>query len=91
MLYLVLFLIVVAVGGLGSLKGTLLAALVVGIVDTGGKYMLAEAGGFFIYAIAVAILAEHHDGVAQRHAEAAERHDRLAERLQAGKPRHVPG
>ena len=39
-LYLVLFLIVVAVGGLGSLKGTLLAALVLGIFDTGGKYLL---------------------------------------------------
>ena len=38
-LYLVLFLIVVAVGGLGSLKGTLVAALVLGVVDTGGKYM----------------------------------------------------
>ena len=34
-LYLVLFLIVVAVGGLGSLKGTLLAALVLGVFDTG--------------------------------------------------------
>ena len=55
-LYLVLFLIVVAVGGLGSLKGTLLAALVLGIFDTGGKYLLADAGGFFIYAITVAVL-----------------------------------
>lgn len=55
-LYLVLFLIVVAIGGLGSLKGTLLAALVVGVVDTGGKYMLAEAGGFFIYAITIVVL-----------------------------------
>jgi branched-chain amino acid transport system permease protein len=55
-LYLVLFLIVVAVGGLGSLKGTLIAALVIGIIDTGGKYLFAEAGGFFIYAITVAVL-----------------------------------
>jgi len=55
-LYLVLFLIVVAVGGLGSLKGTLLAALVLGIFDTAGKYLFADAGGFFIYAITVAVL-----------------------------------
>ncbi len=55
-LYLVLFLIVVAVGGLGSLKGTLLAALVLGVLDTGGKYLLAEAGGFFIYAVTVVVL-----------------------------------
>jgi len=55
-LYLVLFLIVVAVGGLGSLQGTLLAALVLGIIDTGGKYLIAEAGGFFIYVITVIVL-----------------------------------
>lgn len=55
-LYLVLFLIVVAVGGLGSLKGTLLAALVIGVIDTGGKYLYAEAGGFFIYAITLVVL-----------------------------------
>ena len=55
-LYLVLFLIVVAVGGLGSLKGTLIAALVLGIFDTAGKYLLADAGGFFIYAVTVAVL-----------------------------------
>ena len=45
-LYLVLFLIVVAVGGLGSLKGTLLAALVIGIIDTGGKYLFAMPAAF---------------------------------------------
>ncbi|OGA57699.1 MAG: ABC transporter permease [Betaproteobacteria bacterium RIFCSPLOWO2_12_FULL_65_14] len=56
LVYLVLFLIVVAVGGLGSVKGTLLAALVLGIFDTGGKYLYAEAGGFFVYAITVLIL-----------------------------------
>jgi len=56
LLYLVLFLIVVAVGGLGSLKGTLVAALVLGIFDTAGKYLYADAGGFFIYAITVLVL-----------------------------------
>ena len=55
-IYLVLFLIVVAVGGLGSLKGTLLAALVLGVFDTTGKYLLADAGGFFIYAVVVVVL-----------------------------------
>jgi branched-chain amino acid transport system permease protein len=54
--YLVQFLIVVAVGGLGSLKGTLVAALVLGIFDTAGKYLYADAGGFFIYAVTVLVL-----------------------------------
>ena len=54
--YLVFFLLVVAVGGLGSLKGTLAAAIILGVVDTAGKYLYADAGGFIIYAAAVAIL-----------------------------------
>jgi branched-chain amino acid transport system permease protein len=56
LIYLVFFLLVVAVGGLGSFKGTLIAALILGIFDTAGKYLYADAGGFFIYAIAMAIL-----------------------------------
>jgi branched-chain amino acid transport system permease protein len=55
-IYLVLFLVVVAVGGMGSLKGTLIAALLVGITDTAGKYLYSDAGGFFIYAIVVIVL-----------------------------------
>src|ERR1700751_4973826 len=55
-LYLVFFLPVVAVGGSGTLWGTLIAALVLGICDTAGKYLYADAGGFFIYAVAVVIL-----------------------------------
>ncbi|MGE0564466.1 MAG: branched-chain amino acid ABC transporter permease [Pseudolabrys sp.] len=55
-LYLVLFLVVVAIGGMGSLKGTLVAALLVGITDTAGKYLYSEAGGFFIYVIVVLVL-----------------------------------
>ena len=54
--YLVFFLLVVAVGGSGSLWGTLVAALVLGIGDTAGKYLYADAGGFFIYAIAFLLL-----------------------------------
>jgi branched-chain amino acid transport system permease protein len=55
-LYLVFFLLVVAVGGSGTLWGTLIAALVLGVCDTAGKYLYADAGGFFIYAVAVVIL-----------------------------------
>ncbi|MGB7182550.1 MAG: branched-chain amino acid ABC transporter permease [Burkholderiaceae bacterium] len=54
--YLVLFLIVVAVGGLGTIKGTLFAALVLGIIDNAGKYLWPAGGAFFIYALTIAIL-----------------------------------
>jgi branched-chain amino acid transport system permease protein len=50
------FLIVVAVGGLGSIRGPFVAALLLGIADTGFKYLLPEFGAFFIYALTMAIL-----------------------------------
>ena len=53
---LVFFLIVVSVGGLGSLKGPFLAALIIGVLDTAGKYWLPEFGAFFIYIFTIGIL-----------------------------------
>ena len=53
---LVYFLIVVAVGGLGSIRGPFLAALMVGIADTGLKYFMPQFGAFFIYALTMATL-----------------------------------
>jgi branched-chain amino acid transport system permease protein len=54
--YLAFFLLVVAVGGSGSLWGPLAGALVLGLSDTAGKYLFADAGSFCIYAVAVLIL-----------------------------------
>ncbi len=54
--YMTYFLIVVAVGGLGSIRGSLLAALLLGIADVAGKYYVPETGAFIIYALMVAIL-----------------------------------
>jgi branched-chain amino acid transport system permease protein len=60
---LVYFLIVVAVGGLGSVRGPFLAALVVGIADTALKYFVPEFGAFFIYALTMAILLRYPHGI----------------------------
>ena len=54
--YLVIFLIVVAVGGLGNIRGTFFAALILGITDFAGKYLWPEVGTFIIYAITILIL-----------------------------------
>jgi branched-chain amino acid transport system permease protein len=54
--YLVFFLIVVAVGGLGSVRGAFVAALILGVIDNAGKYLWPEGGAFFIYAVTVALL-----------------------------------
>jgi branched-chain amino acid transport system permease protein len=50
------FLIVVAVGGLGSIRGPFAAALVVGVADTALKYAAPDLGAFFIYALTMAVL-----------------------------------
>ncbi len=64
--YLVLFLIVVAVGGLGTIRGTFVAALALGIIDNAGKYLWPEGGAFFIYAVAIAILLWRPAGILGR-------------------------
>lgn len=59
--YLVLVLIVVSVGGLGSIKGTLLASLMLGLIDTLGRYYLPAGGGIVIYlATLMLLLARPH-------------------------------
>jgi branched-chain amino acid transport system permease protein len=54
--HLVYFLIVVALGGLGSLRGPFVAALLIGIADTACKYWIPEFGAFLIYVATVVIL-----------------------------------
>ena len=47
--YLVLFLAVVAVGGQGTLFGTFLAAILLGVVDTAAKYLLPDIASISFY------------------------------------------
>ena len=53
---LVYFLIVVSVGGLGSLRGPFVAALLIGISDTACKYWVPQFGAFFIYIATIGLL-----------------------------------
>lgn len=54
--FLVYVLIVVAVGGLGSITGSFVGAALLGIGDVAGKYFVPEIGSFLIYLLLVAIL-----------------------------------
>ena len=54
--YLIYVLIVVAVGGLGSIRGSLLAAIVLGVTDAAGKYDVPTLGAFLIYLVMVSLL-----------------------------------
>src|SRR3989441_999827 len=54
--YLVYVLIVVSVGGLGSIGGSFAAATLLGISDMAGKYYFPELGAFLIYLVMVTLL-----------------------------------
>jgi len=54
--YLVYVLIVVSVGGLGSIGGSFAAATLIGLSDVAGKYYVPELGAFLIYLVMVALL-----------------------------------
>ena len=54
--FMVYFLLVVVVGGAGTLKGPLAAALLLGVLDVAGKYYVPQVGAFVIYAAMVVLL-----------------------------------
>jgi branched-chain amino acid transport system permease protein len=54
--YLVYVLIVVSVGGLGSVSGSFAAAILLGVTDIAGKYYVPQAGAFLIYLMMVVLL-----------------------------------
>jgi branched-chain amino acid transport system permease protein len=54
--YLVYVLIVVAVGGLGSIGGSFAAAVLLGISDMAGKYYFPAIGSFLIYLVMISLL-----------------------------------
>ena len=54
--YLIYVLIVVSVGGLGSIAGSFVAAIVLGISDVAGKYYIPQLGAFLIYLVMISLL-----------------------------------
>jgi branched-chain amino acid transport system permease protein len=66
--YMVYFLLVVAVGGAGTIKGPLLAAIILGVFDVAGKYYVPEVGAFVIYALMVVLLILFPAGLMRRKA-----------------------
>jgi branched-chain amino acid transport system permease protein len=55
-LFLVYVLIIVSVGGLGSIGGSFAAAVVIGVSDIAGKYYVPQLGAFLIYLVMIAVL-----------------------------------
>jgi branched-chain amino acid transport system permease protein len=55
--------VVVVIGGIGSIKGALVAALLVGFVDTFGKVLLPEAAGLAVYVLMALMLLWKPEGL----------------------------
>jgi branched-chain amino acid transport system permease protein len=66
--YMVYFLLVVAVGGAGTVKGPLFAALILGVFDVAGKYYVPQVGSFVIYVVMVVMLILFPQGLVGRRA-----------------------
>ena len=54
--HLVLFLLVVGVGGYGNFKGSFFAALTLGLIDSAGKFFFPVAAAYLLYGIVLALL-----------------------------------
>tara|TARA_R110000850_G_scaffold277144_2_gene424025 strand:- start:152712 stop:153575 length:864 start_codon:yes stop_codon:yes gene_type:complete len=61
--YLVLVLAIVAVGGMGSVFGSFLAALILGTVETAAKYLMPEVASIVFYLTMLAVLSWRPQGL----------------------------
>ena len=60
---LIMCFVVVVIGGIGSVRGALVAALLVGLVDTFGKVLLPQFSGMLVYALMALVLLFKPEGL----------------------------
>ncbi|MEY2952977.1 MAG: hypothetical protein RLZZ401_1064 [Pseudomonadota bacterium] len=60
---LIMCFVVVVIGGIGSVRGALIAALLVGLVDTFGKVLLPAVSGMLVYMLMAAVLLWKPEGL----------------------------
>ncbi len=60
---LIICFVVVVIGGIGNVRGGLLAALLIGLVDTFGKVLFPQAAGLSVYLLMAAILLWRPEGL----------------------------
>ena len=63
---LIICFVVVVIGGIGSIWGALVAALLIGLTATFGKVLLPEAAGVSVYLLMAAILLWRPEGLFRR-------------------------
>ena len=60
---LIMCFVVVVIGGIGSVRGALISALLVGLVDTFGKVLLPQISGMLVYMLMAAVLLWKPEGL----------------------------
>jgi branched-chain amino acid transport system permease protein len=60
---LIMCFVVVVIGGIGSVRGALIAALLVGLVDTFGKVLLPQVASMLVYMLMAAVLLWKPEGL----------------------------
>jgi branched-chain amino acid transport system permease protein len=60
---LIMCFVVVVIGGIGSVRGALISALLVGLVDTFGKVLLPSISGMLVYMLMAAVLLWKPEGL----------------------------
>lgn len=66
MKYLVLILVIVALAGHGQVTASVAVAVIVGIVETGGRYLFPQFGSFFLYLLLIPMMIWRPDGLLAR-------------------------
>jgi branched-chain amino acid transport system permease protein len=64
--YLVLVLVIVALAGHGQVTASVAVAVIVGLVETAGRYLFPQFGGFFIYLLLITLMVWRPDGLLVR-------------------------
>ncbi|MHB1121433.1 MAG: branched-chain amino acid ABC transporter permease [Ramlibacter sp.] len=60
---LIMCFVVVVIGGIGSVRGAMISALLVGLVDTFGKVLLPQVAGMLVYMLMAAVLLWKPEGL----------------------------
>jgi branched-chain amino acid transport system permease protein len=64
--YLVLVLVIVALAGHGQVTASVAVAVIVGLVETAGRYLFPQSGSFLIYLLLIALMVWRPDGLLAR-------------------------
>jgi len=64
--YLILILVIVALSGSGNIRASVGVAMIVGIVETAGRYFFPQFAAFFIYLLLIALMIWRRDGLFAR-------------------------